>query len=162
MTDNSAPVTITRAPRWMKLLLVVSLTANLAVAGLYLGHRLKGPRDPEDRRVSWVYRVLPEARHDEARAMFAANRGELEAQLEQMQGVHQHIADAIAAEPFDEQALLAAFAARRDQVVKMHATVQGQLVSILEQLTPEERAEVAERVRKGAKRWAERRARLYK
>lgn len=162
MTETATSATIGRAPRWMKLLLVASLSANLAVAGLYLGHRLKGSRGAEERRVSWVYRVLPESRHEDARAIFAANRPEMETRLERMQGIHQRIANAIAAEPFDEIELAAAFAARRDEVVKLHAAVQGKLVSILGQLTPEERKDVAERLRKGAKRWAERQARLYK
>jgi len=161
MHEASSDMSARRTPRWVKLLLVVSLSINLAIAGLALGHRLKPHGFPEDRRTAWVYKILPEERHDEARAIFHEKREEMAERINEMQDVHRRIAAAIAADPLDQAELAAAFAARRDGVMKMHIITQGQLAALLTRMSPKERRQVAERLLERSEKWAERRARLY-
>ena len=51
-------------PVWMKGLLVVSLVANMAIAGLYLGHMSQAdrPKRGPNAQIDWILKFVPEER----------------------------------------------------------------------------------------------------
>lgn len=57
-------------PVWAKLLMIASLTINLVVLGLILGHRIKDQRTVQN---DWVMYIVPEEKRDAARALLAKN-----------------------------------------------------------------------------------------
>ena len=158
MTTSPSPsVTTSATPRWMRVLLVLSLALNLLVAGIVLGDALtdggagRGPRpaemaldpiaralDPEDRRA-----ILQELRGDpDLRPLGEEERGAALA----------GIAAAVRAEPFDSGRLREALAVRSDRIAAAQRAVQEALLSRIATMTPEERAAFVERLEDGPRR----------
>lgn len=145
-----------RAPLWMKLLLVLSLAANLLVAGLVIGHWLADsePQSGMDRRVGWMLRVVPEERRELAAAHFEAGRPQFEAAEAAQHDRVGAVLAAIRSEPFEPAALSAAMAASLEARTAPRVVVYDRFATLLEQFTPAERAVIAERM----EAWVGRRA----
>lgn len=139
------------APRWMRVLLVLSLALNFLILGLVVGHALggggpgRGPRpaefalgplaralEPEDRRA-----ILLDLRgHPGLRPLGREHR---EAGLAE-------VAAAVRAEPFAEERVRAALAAQSERLVEAERAVREALVARLAAMPPEARAAFAERI----------------
>lgn len=163
MSDGSTPKPRSRTPRWIWPVLVLSLGANLAMAGIVAGRAMRSADvDPElGRYYSRVLSALPEERRPAARAVLLAEGSPLEARQEfrgKLMNATEAVSRALTAEPFDADALRGALAARMDVFRTRFTGRQERMIALAETLSMEERGLLAEemqnRVERRMKRWA--------
>jgi len=142
-----------RSPGWMKLLVIVSLSVNVAVVGLAGGsamhhwqsepERVRQPDEPGlDRRQSRLLRMVPEARRDDVRPILLAR---------------QALIETIRQDPMDAGRLNAVIAERREASARMSGIGYEQMIEIVLMLEAAERAEMAQQLEERAQRWKKRR-----
>ncbi|MEQ8857113.1 MAG: periplasmic heavy metal sensor [Pseudomonadales bacterium] len=140
--------------RWLLVVLIASLAVNLALAGFVVG-RLSGPDglapaslDPS-LGMFRVLRELPEARREALgpplRDHFRGLRGE----LRRMREAQRQINDALAAEPFDADALTAALGGFRAALLDSQQANHALLVRMARAMTAEERALLIDAMTRG-------------
>ena len=161
------------APGWMKMLLIVSLSANVTIIGVIGGDAMNqrqqkvtsGKSQNEqglDRRQTRILRMVPEARQDEAWVILLGRQDEYRAARETMLTANMALADAIRQEPLDHERATAALAERRTASGHMWGIGYEQIVEIARGLDASDRAELANRLEERTKRWMERQARKGK
>jgi uncharacterized membrane protein len=154
----------------MKLLLIVSLSVNVAIAGLVGGNAIrhwqqgvasgKWQNEPGlDRRQTRILRMVPDARREEARAILLARQDEYKAARETMHAAQQALVEAIRQEPLNADRLAAALAEQRQASGRMWGIGYEQMVEIVRRLDAAERAEMATRLEERTRRWMERQER---
>ena len=148
-----------RSPGWMKLLLILSLTANLLVIGVIAGYELRGEgrRGGTDRAVGWIVEMLPEERRGMAEAHFAEARAAIDTAEGSRAALTDRVLAAIRANPYDAAAVQAAMAAYGDSRSERWEVLRERMASLLARLTPEERAAFAHSFEERMNRWRERR-----
>ena len=143
MSASNEIATGSRCPGWVKLLLILSLAANLAVAGVVIGHKFRGDHRPDrrgaDRVTEWIINLVPEERQEFAREQLSDLPSRLESERAARMAHLPRIVAAMTAEPFDPATLDAALAAMSDRHI-----LRQSVISLLDALTPAERAEFAE------------------
>lgn len=154
------------APRWMKGLLVISLSLNLAVIGLVGGNAIRhwhGDRfaDAEtapglDRRQTRILNMIPEGSREEARAILLAHQDALDAAREAMREANMEFIQAIRQDPLDPQELDQALEHRHDASGRYWRIGSEQIVAIARELNAEERERLADRLEERTKRWMKR------
>jgi len=158
MTNGPTP---RRAPRWMKILLGVSLALNLGVAAAAAGIAIRhgGPPHggPGFRDIGGFARFVPEARQDAARAELESHKEEFSAARDRMRAAREKVGEIFMAEPYDAEALAQALAEMRAASGESQAPLHEAMIKIGATLTPEERAQVIETFRERGRRWRERR-----
>ncbi len=156
-----------QAPGWLKLVLIVSLSANVAVAGLVGGNTLRLWRDGPfssksqnepglDRRQTRILRMVPGPRRSEAREILLGRQDEYMAARVTMSAAQQAFADAIRQDPLDPDRLTAALAERQAASGRMWGIGYEQMVDIARLLSAAERAEMATRLDDRTRRWMKR------
>ncbi len=148
-----------RSPTWMKVLLIASLSLNLAVAGVVGGRALHAWQVSKavraagfDRRQARLLQMVPEERRDEVQAMLRARRAEIERARREMHEATLAFIEALRSEPFDPERVAAALA-RRQEASRRYWTINSQEVAeIARQLDARERAELARRLEAHARR----------
>ena len=156
-----------QAPGWMKLLLIVSLSVNVAIAGLVGGNAIrhwqqgvaggKWQNEPGfNRQQTRFLRMVPDARREEARAILLARQDDYEAARATMRAAQQALVEAIRQEPLDADRLAAALAERRQASGRMWGIGYEQIAEIAGRLNVAERAEMAKRLEERTRRWMER------
>jgi uncharacterized membrane protein len=159
-----------QAPGWMKLLLILSLSVNVAIAGLIGGNAIrhwqqgsaggKWQNEPGlNRAQSRILRMVPDSRRDEARTILLARQGEYETAREAMRAAQQALLEAIRQEPLDPERLAAALAERRKASGRMWGIGYEQMAEIVLRLDAAERVEMAKRLERRTRRWMERQER---
>ena len=157
-----------RSPGRMKLLVIVSLSVNVAVVGLAGGSamhhgqsepdRVRQPDEPGlDRRQSRLLRMVPEARRDDVRPILLARQDEYQAAREAMRAARQALIETIRQDPMDAGRLNAVIADRREASVRMSGIGYEQMIEIVLILEAAERAEMAQQLEELAQRWKKRR-----
>ncbi len=157
--DTNAPAP-RRAPRWMKILLGVSLAVNVliiaAAGGLALRHGAShggvGFRD-----IRSFARFVPEEKRDDARVVLEQHQEEYRAAIDQMKAARRNVAEVFAADPYDPAALEQALAELRAASSATRSLAHGAMIEIGADLTAEERADVIEKFRERGRRWREQR-----
>ena len=133
--------------RWLVAGLVVSLVVNLALAGFVAGRLTRdfAPMPGFDPLVGVVrlVRFLDDDRRREVMRELWGKRREFRTSLRAIRGAQRAVATAVTAEPFDEEALRAAFAEFRAQLERSQADSHEMLATIAARLTPEERGRLA-------------------
>ena len=156
-----------QAPGWLKLVLIVSLSANVAVAGMVGGNALRlwqhGPFSSKqqnepglDRRQTRILRMVPDLRRSEAREILLGRRDEYMAARVTMNAAQQAFAEAIRQDPLDSDRLTAALAERQAASGRMWGIGYEQMVDIARLLNAAERTEMANRLEERTRRWMER------
>jgi len=159
-----------QAPGWMKLLLIVSLSLNVAIAGLVGGNAIrhwqrgvasgKWQNEPGlDRRQTRILHMVPDARRDETRTILLARQDDYEAAREAMRAAQRALVEAIRQEPLNPERLAAALAERRQTSGRMWGIGYEQMAEIVRRLDAAERAEMATRLEERTRRWMERQER---
>lgn len=159
-----------QAPGWMKLLLILSLSVNVAIAGVVGGNAIrhwqqgvasgKWQNEPGlDRRQTRILRMVPDARRAEARAILLARQDEYKAARETMRATQQALIEAIRQEPLNPERLAAALAERRQASGRMWGIGYEQMAEIVHRLDAAERAELANRLEERTRRWMARQER---
>jgi uncharacterized membrane protein len=143
-----------RAPRWMLVLLILSLALNLLVIGS-VGAAMWRFRTPPP----WAHAVtpnllgyastLPPERRKELWERSARERQQIRPFRREVRAARQETVRALVAEPFDRRQFMAAQARQSDAENRAREAVQNLYVTIAEGLTPEER--------RGFSHWRERR-----
>ena len=148
-----------RSPGWMKLLLILSLTANLLVIGVVAGYELRDDRrrGGTDRAVGWILEMVPDERRDMAEAHFAEARAAIDAAEGDRGALMDAVLAAIRAEPYQPAAVQAAMAAYGDSRSERWEVLRERMATLLARLTPDERAAFADNFEERMKRWRERR-----
>ena len=135
-----------RARSWV---LIASLTLNLFLVGLIAGDRLSPPPPPESipgtvfadlRRMS---EALPPETRGEIRDRFEVHRPELIRGLMAMRAARHDVRDVLQREPYDPDALRAAFDTLRERTDAVQAIVHTALIEVAGQLDPDERLAIA-------------------
>lgn len=143
---SESPPPVTRTPLWVKALLVVSLVANFAFAGLVLGvlQKDKERSRGSERQISWILRFMPETRRAEAERLFDNRREELRRLYRERPKFLEQVVTAIRAEPFAPESLEAAMRARRTNSDERRLIVEETLVKLLSGFTQDERVHFAD------------------
>lgn len=132
--------------KWLVAALVVSLALNLVLVGFFVGHVSDRPQWTQARMdpsfgLAQVLRFLPKERRealiadDEARDIRRSLGRTMRSMREHQRAIHK----ALAAEPFDPDALTEALATFRVGMDEAQARTHGLFVRIANDLTPEER-----------------------
>jgi len=143
MSDiNEAPKK--NAPRWMKLVLILSLAVNFGIAGVIGGTALRG-HNPHDRLqttegLAVLARAMPMKFQRELRAGLRNQREELLAEREKMQHLRDRLATALQMEPFDISAVEAVFMDHRALLNDITASGHNQIIMQIERMTAKDRA----------------------
>ena len=155
--ETLPPALRTRSPGWMKLLLILSLTANLLVIGVIAGHELRGRGGGPGGAVDWIVGMVPEGRREMAQAHFAQVSPTLDAAEHDRGAQMDAVLAAIRAEPFQPSEVEAAMAVFGESRAERWAVLRERTASLLAQLTPEEREAFADRFEERMNRWRDRR-----
>ena len=152
MSENGT--TIRRCPPWVKLLLVLSLVANMVVVGLYVGQMSKPKKGRgADRQIDWILKFVPEAKHADAEKLFDAKRDEIRKYYRERPKHLELIVAAIRAEPYAPETLVAAMRDRRENSTARRLIIEETLVELLDGFTPAERAHFATQMEERMKGW---------
>lgn len=144
-------------PVWMKALLVVSLVANVAIAGLFIGHGMKEERGGgANRQIGWIKELVPEDRRAAIEDRYAARRDDLRKAGADRAKHMQSIIAAIRAEPFSPEEVARHMRLRREAGDARRTIVHTELVQILVDFTPQERLDFADRIEERVEIWAKR------
>ncbi len=163
MTDT----TIKPKKPWMKILLVISLGLNLAVVGLVIGAKISGyghgslsHSGSTGMRV--LMHALPDSKRADVRKYFHKNRNKIRANGDVMRASLDNIGTAISAQPFDTDALNAAFGDQRAQITTITQNAQQAFVSIIASMTDEERASYVDNMKEQRNKWRKKHSRKSK
>lgn len=154
MADTATPKPA--APRWMRILLVVSLAFNLLILGLVLGAVLRG--GPHDRRIArdmgGAPFVMALAPADRAALIgeFHAEPGSLREDRRLLRERFHALLAALRAERFDRKAVQDLLAAQRGAAADRQAVGERLLLDRLEAMAPEARAAYADRLEHSLRR----------
>lgn len=135
---TSKPVLIT---------LIISITLNLLVAGAVIGHFLRG--GPEPRFPGYLGRVMENIDPEQRAAMkdqFQSFRREGRELHKAMRQQQRALTQAILEEPFDEDSARAGFEKLRQTSNAVQTQMQEQMISVMKNLGPEERARLIRRL----------------
>ncbi len=157
MTDTTSPApsgppaVVRKAPRWMWVLLVVSLAANLLVVGVVVGAGYGRPfvSGPGAgllgfQLVRYSLGRSAETR-TETRKILSAERPRIDPLRRELRDARQGLASAFVAEPFDAARVKAAQMKVLDLERRLGEEALDALVRIAGNLTPEERRKFVER-----------------
>lgn len=160
MTGPTAPAGgFATVPGWLKIVLVLSLALNVAVAGLYLGRstrpevRLYG----SDQRIARIVAQMPESRKAEAAAYLAEKRKDIQALRPESRKVREEWLAAVKAEPYSLDSAKAAINRRVELSMKRRQIVYDAMAEFLAKMTPAERAAYADALSESMARWRKRR-----
>lgn len=151
-------------PHWMKFLLVASLAVNLVVAGMFVMRYFQPERMERWSGASFTQLLprrflsdLPEDRRREFLDLLKSRRDAFRQSRQDMTATAQRFADALERNPYDAAAVDAAI----DDFTRLSTGLvdSGTLVTqqVVEKLTPEERAKLAQAVRDRLERMQQRR-----
>ncbi|WP_341368724.1 periplasmic heavy metal sensor [Yoonia sp. BS5-3] len=148
------PNKTTGASRLMRIVLVISLALNLAVAGLFVGSMASGrlsdgPAPNFDIGLGPIGRALDNDERREVRRSLLSDgsmrRLNLRGRLEQM-------ITAIEADPYDPDVMTDLLADQLDKTTQLQRNVQNGLLQIIADMTPERRAAFAAELREDMSR----------
>lgn len=146
-------------PSKTRILLIVSLAANLLVAGVVAGAFFSG--GPEKRGPGRGYSNLPLGPYGRAfskedradlRAAFEARKPWFDKSRRQMRGFGKEMAAAMRAEPFDAAAITDILARQSAVWGEIQAEGQKLFVERVSAMTPDQRAAFADKLEKGMNR----------
>ncbi len=152
VSESRTPVSVLRwasAPRWVKLLLLFSLSLNLVIAGMLAGavwskkpvYRGSSRTKSEISFYSFA-RTLPKERATALRRAARGAKKDLRPYLLQIVAARRAAAEALAHDPFDAEKLKAAFAKVGAAQQHLKAAATETIVETVATLTPDERRDL--------------------
>ncbi|MQQ08863.1 periplasmic heavy metal sensor [Epibacterium sp. SM1979] len=148
MSDAQTPQKPSKGPRWVRILLVISLAVNVAVVGVMAGtaYRIKDRRGGHDGPPSlsvMVFRAMePEMRRDLMRRA-AGHHKDLRAQRHADRDA---LYQALRAEPFDAAAVAAVLEEQAQRQYQVREGLRMVWLEEVSQMSAEERAQLIERL----------------
>lgn len=152
MTENSIPKK-SGIPLWVKIVLIVSVAANLGVAGVIGGAAL---RAPETRRahleapegVAMLARSMPQAHQHELRETLRERRDDLRPNRQELKNLRDRFIVALRAEPFDINAVNLVFADQRRMLEVLTEAGHDAVIEQIGKMTPQDREQFIQRLRR--------------
>ena len=138
---------------WTKILLIISLALNLAVAGIVIGasfgHKHAGDRSERFFGVGMRPYVasLPESQRQNVRKRLIQGRETARAVRRDLHQSARNVQDALSGDPFDPAALRGAFAEQRTIYGALAANGHEALVDILANMSDRDRAQFVENLK---------------
>ena len=117
--------------------LIVSVCVNLLLAGVMVGGRWHGPGP-------W-WKDIPEEARPVMKQAFEAHKAEFDARRDAVRQARQKVADILKADPIDQSALDQSLAELSQQSQSIRELVNTMMVEVAKQLSPELRAQMADR-----------------
>lgn len=156
--DVSAPPAPSKPARWVYIVLVASLAANLLVVGgaasVFWHHRHGGHGE---HGLSGFVSRLHEDRRGPLRAFIEAEREKLKPIRADVRAAWRETNELLGAETFDKEKLKAAMAQMNDAEARMRSAIGDALVETAAKLSPAERRELRawreRRIERGKHRW---------
>lgn len=141
--------------KWIAAFLVTSVVLNLLLIGFIIGKRgmPEAGGDPTRFYPRWV-RTLPESRREALSPLLRSHMQQMRPPLRGLRSLHKDLRAAIAAEPFDADALRTTLADMRRQNGQVQLVSHSSFVDFVAKLTPAERLQLAEDVGRGKPRGA--------
>lgn len=143
---------MTRSEKWLLGGLGLSLAVNGLLAALIFFHPGHHGRHGPDIRVGRIEQHLSPESISVLRAAVDSHRDELREEFGALRDARGDIADALATEPFDREALEAAFARVEERQDIIQATIRKSFIDAAARLPEEERVKLA----KGGERYMRR------
>jgi len=165
MTDRptipAKPVPTSGAPRWMKVLLAVSLAMNLGVLGLVGGAALRGAGDrgrPDVREIGFgpFSDALSPQDRQELRRAFLREGGNPRVMRQRMRNEVGTLLQVLRSEPLQEAELRAAFSQFQQRGQERLDLGQRLLADRIIAMSPDDRARFADRLEEGMARGGQR------
>ena len=155
MTDQPA-----KSPRWMRLVLIASLAANLLIVGLLVGaafrdkHDHRGPARGGDERsmpgdLRGLARAMPQAPRDALRAAIESTPDAARERRRLIRENRQKFLAALEAEPFSIEDIEAIFNDQHGLFMAIARDGQGALLEAIKTMTADERSRFVANLRKG-------------
>lgn len=135
--------------RWISLALAVSIALNLAFVGMMVGRHFggmcaMGPPPGEQRAIDRLAKDMSADGGEKLRAVLMPRSGQLQQQRADERRTRDDVRTAMSANPFDRARLESAMAAHRASTAALQQTIQSGLADAASQLSPEDRAKLAE------------------
>lgn len=147
MTDTTPK---RQAPRWMKITLVASLAANMAVIGTVAGFAIRGPMWQPDRDgMAALMRGMPPEHMREMRSELFGHRHNLREGLRGQRELSSDLAATLRATPFNPDAFADVLARQRGRLSEIQLIGHNALVARVTGMSDEERAHYAEALSRG-------------
>ncbi len=138
-------------PRWIKIALIVSVAANLGIAGVIGGAALRAPEkhrnnldSPEG--VAMLARAMPAAHQRDLREGLRDRRGDLRPDRAELRNLRDRFIVALRAEPFDISAVDSVFADQRAMLSKLTAAGHDSVIEQIERMSPQDREKYIRRL----------------
>ncbi len=142
--SEQTPPQATGTRRWIKIALIVSVAANLGIAGVIGGAALRAPEiernnleAPEG--VAMLARAMPQAHQRELREGLRDRRGDLRPDREELRSLRDRFVVALRAEPFDIDVVNEVFADQRVILSNLTAAGHDSVIEQIEKMTPRDR-----------------------
>ncbi|MCF6231810.1 MAG: periplasmic heavy metal sensor [Rhodobacteraceae bacterium] len=149
-----------KTPKWVRILLALSLALNLLVIGLVGGAMMRfggpdGMRPPPRSIGAVLYRALPD---EQRRALRSYSRQARSGHVKQRRGQIKAISATIRATPFDADAVSVVLDSHRSELDLARQSLQLAWLAQVEQMSDEERQAYGERLENPPKQgWPRRR-----
>ncbi len=150
MTVDSENV---KSKPWVKILLVISLGLNLAIASFVIGISIKGPparRTPQNQdAVAFLSFALPVEYRHEIRRELLSHQAELRPNRNALRGLRDEMVLLLEAEPFEISKVESLLERQRSQFLSMGELAHDALIRRIAELTPSERQTYVNSLRRG-------------
>jgi uncharacterized membrane protein len=132
------------------IVLIVSVTLNLLVAGAVLGHFLRGGPEPRfPVHLGAVLENINPQQRTEMRQQFREFRSDGRDLHQAMRQKQRQLSRAILKEPFDEEAARAGFKELRQQGDAVQAHMHDQMVLVMKNLSKDDRKQLIRKLLRG-------------
>lgn len=142
---------ITKAPRWMKIVLPISLAINVGIAGVVGGTMLRAPDIARDRieapeGVATLARAMPIAFQRELRAILRDQRTEMRPEREALSTLGRRFIVTLNEDPFEVGKVEVIFQDHRELLTDMTEVAHDAIIQQIILMKPEDRARYTERL----------------
>ena len=160
MSDMTPPPSGKASRRWLGPAFLASLALNLFLVALIAVAFVRGPADRgfglprghEPALMHGVFKELPEEDRQLIRRTMRERFREIRPHIRQSRKARDELADALAAQPYDEAAAHAAFDRMAAAMAAMSDAGRDAMMEMFAKLTPEQRQRMAEAMRKDRER----------
>ncbi|OUS07116.1 hypothetical protein A9Q96_07350 [Rhodobacterales bacterium 52_120_T64] len=143
MSEQTTPQA-KKTPRWIKVALIVSVAANLGVAGVIGGAALRAPEikrnnlnGPEG--VAMLARAMPAEHQRELREGLRDRREEFRPDRQELGSLRARFIEALKADPFEIEAVQDVLAEQRAMIFELTTAGDNTVIAQIEKMSPQDR-----------------------
>ena len=123
--------------------LLLSLTINILIVGMFIGRHNAGPSmQPDPVHLGWILRGMDRDTRKDIRPLMKQHAESSQSLRDQMQTSHRKLADVISTEPFDGEALRLSFEEVRRTSEAFQQSSHEHLIKIIATLDQEQRQQL--------------------